>query len=371
MVADTGVGVPADKQTVIFQPFEQVDNSSARRYGGTGLGLAISVHLARLMEGSIWLESPWKSGRESGGGPGSAFHFTVHFELCRQTKVQTAPSRPVVLEGVPVLVVDDHSSNRTILVEMLRQWGMRPVAVGSGLEALEALAAARAAGQPPELAILDMHMPQMDGFALAERIRGQDEERHTRLMILTSAGQRGDAAQCSKLGVDAYLLKPVKQSQLLAAVIAVLGREQAGQRSAPPVTRHTLRERRTPLTILLAEDNPVNQRLAVRLLEKQGHSVLVAGDGREALTLLEQHAVDLVLMDVQMPEMDGFEATAAIRSLERTNGHHLPIVAMTAHAMKGDRERCLAAGMDEYLAKPVQPGELYAVIERVVAGARG
>ena len=371
LVADTGVGVPAEKQKVIFEPFEQADNSTTRKHGGTGLGLAISAKLVEMMQGRLWLESPWQTARSAGGGPGSAFHFTAGFDLQKAGVGAPAPLRPAVLENVPVLVADDNSTNRTILVEMLSHWGMRPTPVDGGAAVLVALEEAQAAGCPYPLAILDAHMPDLDGFSVAERIRANPALAETRLMILTSAGQRGDAARCSQLGVEVYLLEPVKPSNLREAVSAVLSRERAGPEApVAPVTRHSLREDRTRLRILLAEDNPVNQRLAVRLLEKQGHTVVVASDGRQVLELLERQPVDVVLMDVQMPEMDGLEATAAIRQKEQDNGRHLPIVAMTAHAMKGDRERCLAAGMDDYLAKPIQPRELYKLIERVAAGSR-
>ena len=369
MVADTGMGVAAGKQGAIFEPFEQGDGSTTRKYGGTGLGLAIAGRLVKLMNGRIWVESPWP-GRPGGvGGPGSAFHFTASFGL--QTKPAAAePSvqRPAALEGVPVLIVDDNATNRTMLVEMLEHWQMKPVSVESGLAALEALERATAAGHPFELVALDFHMPGIDGLTVAERIRENPRLRDTRIMLLTSAGYRGDAARCKELGIAAYVLKPVKQADLREAVSAVLGQEAGGQQTAPLLTRHSLRERQARLRILLAEDNRVNQRLAVRLLEKRGHSVVVANDGGEALAVLSQQPVDLILMDVQMPNLDGLEATAAIREREKQSGRHIPIVAMTAYAMKGDRERCLEAGMDGYISKPVQAQELYETIARAVLG---
>ncbi len=370
LVADTGMGVPAEKQQVIFEPFEQADNSAARKYGGTGLGLAISTKLVEMMKGRIWLESPWEKERSAEGGPGSAFHFTALFALPSPAELAPEPASPALLDQVAVLIADDNATNRTILVEMLSHWGMRPTSVATGPAALEALRQACAAGHPYALAILDFHMPDMDGFAVAEHIRADPELGEVSIMLLTSAGQRGDATRCRQLGVDAYLLKPVRPSSLRQAVASVLGRDRAApQPGAGPVTRHSLRESRGRLTVLLAEDNLVNQRLAVRLLEKHGHTVVVASDGRQVLSLLERGPVDLVLMDVQMPEMDGLEATAAIRQQEKTNGHHVPIVAMTAHTMKGDRERCLAAGMDGYLAKPIQPKELYELLDSLAAPA--
>jgi len=272
-----------------------------------------------------------------------------------------------------VLIADDNDTNRLILTEMTAHWGMRPLGVPSGVAALAALEQAQAAGSPYPLVILDFHMPQMDGFTVAERIRSNPELCDTRIMILTSAGQRGDAARCAQLAIEAYFRKPIRESSLKEAVCRVLSRQRAPSPTpAQPLTRHSLREARARLRILLAEDNAVNQRLTVRLLEKQGHTVVVANDGREALSILEQQPVDLVLMDMQMPNLDGFEATAAIREKERSNGRHLPVIAVTAFAMKGDRERCLAAGMDGYLAKPIQAKELYEVIEEIAAsiGAR-
>jgi CheY-like chemotaxis protein/signal transduction histidine kinase len=366
VVGDTGMGVPPGKQQVIFEPFEQGDGSTTRRYGGTGLGLAITAKLVGLMNGRIWVESPWP-GRPAGvGGPGSAFHFTATFGLQTKPAAEQSAHKPAVLAGVPVLIVDDNTTNRTILVEMLEHWQMKPASVESGLAALEALAQAKAAGHPFELLILDYQMPGMDGLTAAQRIREDPQVRDTRIMLLTSAGQRGDAARCRELGIEAYVLKPIKQADLREAVSAVLGRGPATEQTAPPLlTRHSLREQQTRLRILLAEDNRVNQRLATRLLEKHGYSVVVANDGQEAIAVLEQQSVDLILMDVQMPNLDGLEATAAIRKKESGSGARIPIVAMTAHAMKGDRERCLEAGMDGYITKPIQAQELYETIERM------
>jgi CheY-like chemotaxis protein len=266
---------------------------------------------------------------------------------------------------VPVLIVDDNRTNRTVLVEMLRAKGMKPLAVENGDEALVALDRARAAGCPFPLAILDFQMHGMDGFTLAARIRAQPEFRDTRLFMLTSAGQRGDAARCKDIGIEVYLLKPVKQSALLTAIARSLGRPVAA--GLLPLTRHSLNESRPKLRVLLAEDNAINQKLAVRLLEKQGHRVSVANDGEEAVAAVKNGEFDVVLMDVQMPKMSGLEAAVAIRTLERGTGRHMPIVAMTAHAMKGDQERCLKAGMDGYVSKPIQIGHLLEAIARVTA----
>jgi signal transduction histidine kinase/DNA-binding response OmpR family regulator len=363
-VADTGIGIPPEKQGAVFGAFEQADASTTRKYGGTGLGLAISRRLVELMGGRLWLESPRADLPPGAPEPGCAFHFTVAMAAGLE------PERPVAapLAGVPVLIVDDHPANRKILVEMLSASGMKPLAVESGEAALEALDRARATGCPFPLAILDFHMPGMDGFSLAERIRAQTELRYTRLFMLTSAGQRGDAVRCQETGIEVYLLKPVKQSALLEAIAQSLGRPAAAA-PAPLLTRHSLGESRPKLRVLLAEDNAINQKLAVRLLEKHGHFVAVANDGAEAVAAVQGGEFDLVLMDVQMPNMDGLEAAAAIRALERGTARHIPIVAMTAHAMKGDEERCLKAGMDGYISKPIQPDRMMEVIAQATAPA--
>jgi signal transduction histidine kinase/CheY-like chemotaxis protein len=361
-VSDTGIGIPEDKRELIFAPFSQADTSTTRKYGGTGLGLTISTRLVEMMGGKIWVESEV--------GRGSQFHFTTRVGVAdaKEIKVGTiAP--PEMLCGVKVLVVDDNSTNRRILEGMLKCWGMKSTPVESGEEALAQLSAAREAGEPYGLILTDMHMPGMDGFSLIERIRQKPELATATIMMLTSAGHRGDAERCQELGVAAYLLKPIRQSELREAIARVLGaRKQEG--AIPLVTRFSLQAARDPsafLRILLAEDNAVNQRLAVRLLEKRGHHVVVAGNGREALEALGKESFDLVLMDVQMPEMDGMEATAAIREREKGSGFHQPIIALTAHAMKGDREKCLAAGMDGYLTKPIRPPELDEILEDHVA----
>ncbi len=276
---------------------------------------------------------------------------------------------PEILRGVAVLIVDDNRTNRRILEGMLKRWEMKPVSVEGGAQALAELATARDAGKPYRLVLTDMHMPDMDGFTLIERIRQSPSLSTATIMMLTSAGHRGDAERCKTWGVAAYLLKPVRQSELREAIARVLGaREQAG--AIPLITRYSLQDARDPseiLSILLAEDNLVNQRLATRLLEKRGHRVSLAATGREALTALEKQAYDLVLMDVQMPEMDGLEATSMIRQAEKETGAHQAVIALTAHAMKGDQERCLAAGMDGYLTKPIHAQELDEILDRYVA----
>ena len=360
-VADTGIGIPVDKRDYIFAPFTQADSSTTRKYGGTGLGLTISTRLVAMMGGAIWVDSEL--------GKGSQFHFTAHLHAvdAKEIKIGTA-APPEILRGVRVLIVDDNRTNRRILEGMLNRWDMKPTQAEGGEEALAELSAAFAAGKPYKLVLTDMHMPKMDGFALVEEIRKRPGLSTATIMMLTSAGHRGDAARCQQLGVSAYLLKPIRQSELREAVARVLGaREQDG--AIPLITRFSLQDAREPgatLKILLAEDNLVNQRLAVRLLEKRGHRVVVAANGVDTLQALSKEPFDLVLMDVQMPEMDGLEATAAIREKERGTGFRQAIIALTAHAMKGDREKCLAAGMDGYISKPIRPQDLDAVLEQYV-----
>jgi CheY-like chemotaxis protein/anti-sigma regulatory factor (Ser/Thr protein kinase) len=359
-VADTGIGIPQDKQALIFEAFTQADASTTRRYGGTGLGLAISSRLASLMGGRLWLESDV--------GRGSTFHFTARVARGTEGANESAVAAAVELRGLPVLVVDDNATNRQILTEMLERWEAVPTVVDGGAAALVQLEAAAAAGRAFPLVLLDAQMPEMDGFTLAERVLVRPDLGTATIMMLSSAGQRGDAARCRALGISAYLTKPIRRSELLHAIRLALG---GGGRpaTAPLVTRHSVRESPvdagSSLKILLAEDHPVNQQLAVRLLEKRGHTVQVVQDGRQALTAVERERFDLILMDLQMPVMDGLEATAAIRARERATGTRVPIIAMTARAMKEDREACLAAGMDGYVAKPISPTTLFEQIEAV------
>ncbi len=355
-VKDTGTGIPRDKQDMIFEAFTQADSSTTRRYGGTGLGLKISTNLVKMMEGRLWVESD--------PGQGSTFHFTAHFGLPKAHR-QSEPRKTINLQGMRVLVVDDNSTNRRILDAMLRRWMMLPALAKGGEAGLALLEENAALGKSFPLVLIDAQMPGMDGFTLAEKIKQNPKLAGATVMMLTSAGQRGDAVRCRELGISAYLIKPIRQSELLDAIMTALGQQQ-GEDRPRLVTRHLLREARQKLRILLAEDNPVNRALAVRLLEKRGHQVEVAQNGREVMAVLETQSFDLVLMDVQMPEMDGFQATAAIREKEKTTGSHLRIIAMTAHAMKGDKERCLAAGMDGYVSKPIETEQLFEVIESKV-----
>ena len=361
-VADTGIGIPEEKRELIFKPFSQADSSTTRKYGGTGLGLTISTRLVTMMGGKIWVESEM--------GRGSQFHFTVRLGSADAKEVKLGTVAPLeLLLGVKVLVVDDNRTNCRILEGMLARWQMKPTSVNGGKAALGELSAARQTDEPYRLILTDMHMPDMDGFALIEEIRRRPELATATIMMLTSAGHRGDAARCQELEVAAYLLKPIRQSELREAVARVLGaRPQDG--AIPLITRFSLHDAREPdasLHVLLAEDNLVNQRLAVRLLEKRGHRVVVAATGLEALKALEKESFDLVLMDVQMPEMDGLEATAIIREKEKGTGRRQPIVALTAHAMKGDREKCTEGGMDGYLSKPIRPQELDQLLEIYMA----
>jgi PAS domain S-box-containing protein len=360
-VSDTGIGIPVDKQQMIFEAFSQVDGSTTRKYGGTGLGLAISSQLVEAMGGRIWVESE--------PGKGSTFHFTARFGLSKIAPPRAVPRVAVNLRGMPVMAVDDNATNLRILEEILVHWQMKPALANGGWTALAAMGRALDAGKPFPLVLIDAQMPDMDGFALAERIRQNPRLAGATIMMLTSAGRPGDAARCRELGIAAYLVKPIKQSELLDAILIALSKPSPATARPTLVTRHSLREARRKLRILLAEDNVVNQELVSRLLQKWGHVVVAVRSGREVLAALEKSPdgeFDAVLMDVQMPDMDGLEATAAIRAKEKTTGRHLPIVAITAHAMKGDRERCLGAGMDGYISKPIRAKELFEALENLI-----
>jgi signal transduction histidine kinase/CheY-like chemotaxis protein len=360
-VADTGIGIPDEKRKLIFEPFSQADTSTTRKYGGSGLGLTISTRFVEMMGGRIWVESEV--------GRGSQFHFTAHLRRAEANLIEPGTmASPEILRGVKVLVVDDNGTNRRILEGMLRRWAMDPTSVEGGKKALAQLYAAREVGDPFALILTDMHMPGMDGFAFVNEIRQRPELTAATIMMLTSAGHRGDATRCQELGVSACLLKPIRQSELREALAKALGANRQ-QAIVPPVTRSSSydgRETTTSLHVLLAEDNSVNQRLVVRLLEKRGHQVILATNGLDALKAMEKHSFDVVLMDVQMPEMDGLETTAEIRKKEAVSGAHIPVIALTAHAMKGDRERCLDSGMDGYLTKPIRPQELDEVLQTYV-----
>ncbi|MBY0525848.1 MAG: PAS domain S-box protein [Gemmataceae bacterium] len=361
-VQDTGIGIPVEKQAVIFEAFAQADSSTTRKYGGTGLGLTISTQLVSLMGGRLWVEST--------PGTGSTFHFTVQMRVGHGSVARRIRIPPPKLANTPVLVVDDNATNRRILEEVLSRWGMCPTLVSSGEAALALLERAAAAETAFPLAILDAHMPDFDGFAVAERMKASPALARTAVLMLTSSGRPGDLDRCRELGIAAHLLKPVAQGELLEAVVRALRISLLRAEARAAAVREGTVVQRRALRILLAEDNRVNQRLAVGLLEKRGHHVVVADDGKQALAALNRHVFDLTLMDVQMPEIGGFEATALIRAGEKKSGQHMPIIAMTAYAMKGDRERCLASGMDGYVSKPVVAAELFQVIDEVMGTRR-
>jgi two-component system, sensor histidine kinase and response regulator len=358
-VKDTGVGIPKEKQETIFEPFSQADGSLSRKYGGTGLGLTICKRLATLMGGAIWVESE--------PGQGSLFHFTIRLPV-RHASAQRSETLPWErFRGEAALIVDDNLASRTVLTGMLTRWGMKPVAVAEGGAALQALQRAESAGKPFPLVLLDGQMPGMDGFTLAGLMRKNPALVRGTIMMLTSAGHLSDAARCRELGISAYLVKPIRPEDLLPAITNVL---KPAPREKPQLTApQTLGEIKSRPRVLLAEDNAVNQKLALRLLEKQGYVVTAVGDGREAVAALEKERFDIVLMDVQMPEMDGLEATVAIRERERSVGVHTPIIALTAHALKSDEERCLSAGMDAHTSKPIRTKELFALIEKFLEQA--
>ena len=356
-VADTGIGIPEVKRAAIFEAFEQVDSSTTRRFGGTGLGLAISSRLVQFMRGKIWVESEV--------GRGSTFHFTARFDVAAGESPDVTAPVHTVIHDTPVLIVDDNATNLHILEEMVCNWGMTPTTAGGAAEALALAREAHENRNPFSLILTDANMPQIDGFTLADHVKRDPALGSTIIMMLTSGDRPGDIARCKQLGVAAYLLKPVKQSELFDAIVLALGvtgpEDESARESAVEESGRIL-----PLRVLLAEDSLVNQKLAVGLLEKYGHTVIVTENGREAIAAFESDDFDLVLMDVQMPEMDGFEATGVIRARQKRAGKYTPIIAMTAHAMKGDRQRCLESGMDDYVAKPIRAKTLFDTIATVL-----
>lgn len=358
-VRDTGIGIPEDKFHTIFESFSQADTSTTRKYGGTGLGLTISTKIINLMGGQLELSSI--------EGQGSTFFFTIDVPVIT-SDAQSHYQQTGSVRGMPVLVADDNLTNQKILREMLQSWGMRPTIVTSGQEALDEMQRAKLVGETYSLAILDVQMPEMTGFELVEKMRQQPESAVAAVMMLTSAGQRGDAARCRELGVTAYLMKPISQSDLLDAMMTALGEPLQNWQHDPQslVTQYTLREARHKLNLLLAEDNAVNQTLAIRLLEKLGHTVTVASNGVEAIEYWKNGGFDLILMDVDMPLMGGFEATRQIRKLEESGPNRIPIVAMTAHAMQGARQECLSQGMDGYVSKPIDTEMLWRELDGLV-----
>lgn len=353
-VSDTGIGITAEKQKSIFESFTQVDGSTTRQYGGTGLGLAISKQLSEMMNGKIWVESRL--------GKGSTFHFTAQFGIQANPIAKLSPLECTNLRNLPILVVDDNETNRRILDDMLANWGMKPTLAEGGEVALKAMKQAKANKNPFSVVLLDIQMPVMDGYTVVERIKQDPELSETKIIILSSSGQRDDIIRCRKLEIADRLTKPIKQSVLMKTIMKVLGKSGQNADTASEKLPDKSAESEPALHILLAEDNLVNQKLAARMLEKKGHTVVIAGDGKEALSILNKRSFDIVLMDVQMPEMDGLSATAAIRKMERDTDNHIPVIAMTAHAMAGDRERCLEAGMDAYVSKPIKPSKLFEAI---------
>jgi two-component system, sensor histidine kinase and response regulator len=354
-VTDTGIGIPEDKRSLIFDAFAQADTTTTRSHGGTGLGLAIATELVSLMGGTMWVESE--------PGVGSAFHFTARFDR----EAAEIGREPVPdLQRLPVLAVDDNATNRRILEEVLLNWNMTPTIAASAREALDALEDAEREKRAFAVAIVDGQMPRIDGFGLVRQMKADRRFRAVPIIMLTSAARPDDVERCRQLGVGMHITKPIKQSDLLDAIVTLVGEGTARDHASAPVPAAPPLRRR--LRVLVAEDNPVNRTLALRALEKRGHHVETAANGQIVLDMLKRAShppFDMILMDVQMPEVDGLTATVTIRQRERQSGGHVPIVAMTAHAMSGDRERCLEAGMDDYLSKPVRPAELVQTVERL------
>jgi CheY-like chemotaxis protein len=358
-VSDTGIGIPLEKQATIFEPFTQADGSMTRRYGGTGLGLTICVRLVEMMGGKIAVTSQV--------GAGSSFRFTAMFSRAADQGLEEPLADPADLEGLHALIVDDNETNRRILTATLQSWRVEVECSGSGSAAMESLQAAQAAGRPFRLVVLDAMMPEMDGFEVARRIKKTLIGEPPIVMMLSSWSGNGDSASCRSLGITRYLTKPVGRGELRDVILRALGHEMKQSSTAPAAIRNETAADQRVLSILVAEDNVVNQKVLSHLLRKAGHSVEVTQDGREALAALRERSFDLIMMDIQMPNMDGWEATRLIRKKERGTGDHIPIIALTAHALKGDRELCIDAGMDGYVTKPVSRALLFQAIEEAVA----
>jgi len=358
LVMDTGIGIAKDKQKRIFEAFVQADGSITRSYGGTGLGLAISTQLVQMMGGQIWVESE--------PGLGSTFHFTARFPAPAARPAEPPPVQPESLWGLNVLVVDDNFTNRRILEEYLLAGHMRPTLAAGGEAALKAMHRAQESGAPFSLVLVDAQMPDMDGFELTRRIQSEPALAPATIMMLSSADRQGDAVRCRELGIATYLIKPITRLELFDAILKARGSGRAERLSESSAGASQPPREQRAWNVLLAEDNIVNQRLAVRMLEKWGCSVTVAADGTEVLEALSRQSFDVVLMDVQMPKMGGIEATRWIRERENQSGAHLPVIALTAYAMTGDRERCLEAGMDDYVSKPIHPRELLAKVDNLL-----
>ncbi len=368
-VMDTGIGIPEDKQKIIFESFQQADNSMSRRYGGTGLGLAISAQLVKMMGGEVWVESPCEAMRTEGGGPGSAFHFKARFKPGKTGGRRITLVRDVNIRNLGVLVVEDNGTHRHILHEMCEGWGMKPESVANGAQALAKVDEKLRAKSGFDFCIIDSSMEEMDGFTLVEELRKRPGCEDMKVIMMISAVLHEESARCHELGVAAYIKKPIAQSRLLDTILNVLANPDKSSKNLTTVVQP--RAPKPSLRILVVEDNPVNQLVAKRLLERQGFKPVIAEDGFKALNHYADKEFDLVLMDIQLPEMDGYEVTRRIREMQKKIGRRIPIVAMTANAMKGDREKCLEAGMDDYVSKPVQPQKLFQVIETVCGGEAG
>jgi two-component system sensor histidine kinase/response regulator len=362
MVTDTGVGIPPSKQGEIFEAFAQVDGSTTRNYSGTGLGLSISRQLVKLMGGKIWVESPVKRLKDKIDGSGSCFHFTVHFGIVEEAPDRVVSSDIAILKDVEVLLVDNKTREKRSLKDLLLQLGLKPTLVEDGASALKVLKKS-SKKQPAFMAVLmDRQLPDMDGFDLAHTIKKKSQFGDNAIIMITSEGQKGDAEKCRSIGIDAYLTKPIRKQVLFNTLQHIIIKKPYME-EAQLITRHSLRVSHLNLKVLLAEDNPINQKVAKRMLEKMGYITTVVDNGIEVLHALEKEKFDLILMDVQMPKLDGFAATKKIRASEKNINSHVPIIALTAHAMKGDKEKCLKAGMDGYVSKPIKFNELLEQIE--------
>ncbi|HHE55778.1 MAG TPA: response regulator, partial [Caldithrix abyssi] len=362
-VRDTGIGIPQDKLDLIFKDFTQADGSTTRKYGGTGLGLSISKKLTQMMGGKIWVESEVNKG--------STFYFTVILKSGKKP----VSKRLIELDEIHnqrILIVDDNKTNRLILEQILNNWQFRPESCDNGKDVIKKLKKAKQENDPYSIVLLDMQMPEWDGEMTAKAIINDPELKNTKIIILTSLGHRGDASYLKELGCKAYLVKPVKQSHLFNTIVNVLqqGVEEEPQQEKETkkeeqfITSHVIEEQiRQGIRILLTEDNRINQKVARKIIEKKPYALDIVNNGKEAYKAALRQHYDLILMDVQMPVMDGIEATQKIRA-KLKDRRHVPIIAMTAHAMKGDREKCLAAGMDDYISKPIKPDDLYAMIEK-------
>jgi len=366
-ISDTGIGIPGNKQKLIFEKFTQSDSSITRRFGGSGLGLAISMQLVQLMGGNLWVQSPGQLKDMKNGAPGSTFHFTLSFEVPKQEVREIGePVDIKMLKGTPALVVDDNPINRKIFKEMLERWGLRPQMADSGPKALELLKQAAAENNKFQLVLMDIQMPEMDGFETVRQIRNDEVIKDSLVIVVTSAGVKGDGQRCRDLGIAGYLRKPVPFTEMLETLLIVMGNAPRKKKDFKLITRYSLRESRKKINILVVEDNLINQKLIVRILEKRGYLVDMANDGKEAVEKMSYSNYDLALMDIQMPEMDGIEATELIRKKEKEeNAKMTPIIALTAYAMKGDKERFLKAGMNSYISKPIKQNELLETIEKL------